>query len=298
MDDLRPEDLPTHPSDTPLCQRISNTEPCTSNSIFYDPVLVVAADEMAGKFVGPLKPANFFKRFLPEAGPLMPSTVQALQELEVVAAKENEIEMYEPFIIALRPFCGRLVLCDTSAIEDSQSGVFLDRKIRPDIMFYDKDDVPLKPSAALARGHGEFKIRLQDEPFALDGKTPFETDALHSRDTRGQITLYANAIQALQYRTHSFSFFINGSSCRLIHWSKSQAVVTEPFDYTKEDWLPMFFWRLGHSTKSTCGIDSFSPVTDNVMANKARKALGLLPTDPLYQVSVTDDVTKMTTIYI
>uniref|UniRef100_A0A0W0F9U8 Fungal-type protein kinase domain-containing protein n=1 Tax=Moniliophthora roreri TaxID=221103 RepID=A0A0W0F9U8_MONRR len=223
---------------------------------------------MTGQFVRPIKPAIFFERFLPESGPSMLSTVQVLQELEVVAAKENEIEMYEPFFFATLPL-----------IEDSQSGVFLDRKVKPDVMFYDKDGVPSKPSAALARGCGEFKIKLEDEPFALDGKTPFETDTLHSRDTHDQITgtLYTNAIQALQYRTHSFSFFINGSSCRLVHWSRSQAVVTEPFNYTKEDWILIFFWRLGHSTKATYGVDdSFTAVTDNVMATKARQVLGLL----------------------
>jgi len=65
-------------------------------------------------------------------------------------------------------------------------------------------------------GFGELKNEARDEPFTLgqplysfDTEVPFESDTMCGRDTRGQITLYANAIQATQFRTHSFSFFIN-----------------------------------------------------------------------------------------
>ncbi|KAF8972155.1 hypothetical protein BDZ97DRAFT_1650153, partial [Flammula alnicola] len=98
-------------------------------------------------------------------------------------------------------------------------------------------------------GYGELKNDVSYEPFTLDqplysidAKHPFEWDTMQARDTRGQLTVYANAIQATQFRTHSFSFFINKTSCRLIHWSRSCAIVTEAFDYTEMKWLPMFFW--------------------------------------------------------
>lgn len=70
-----------------------------------------------------------------------------------------------------------------------------------------------------------------------------ERGTVSARDSRGQITLYVNAIQATQFRTHSFSFFINKTQCRLIHWSHSCAIVTDEFNYTEPDWLPNFFWR-------------------------------------------------------
>ena len=62
-------------------------------------------------------------------------------------------------------------------------------------------------------GYGELKNDFLYEPFELNqplysinAEDPFERDTHHSRDTRGQLTIYANAIQASQYRTHSFSF--------------------------------------------------------------------------------------------
>ena len=36
-----------------------------------------------------------------------------------------------------------------------------------------------------------------------------------------QLTLYTNAIQATQFRTHSFSFFISKTDCRFTYWRPS-----------------------------------------------------------------------------
>lgn len=157
-------------------------------------------------------------------------------------------------------------------------------------------------------GFGELKNDPRYESFALeqplysiDATHPFEHDTSTARDTRGQLTIYANAIQAAQFRTYSFSFFINKSNCRLIHWSRSCAIVTEEFNYTKEIWLPKFFWYLSHARKDIRGIDTtFGPVANSAEAQKAREALGLNSEriDPLYKVPVEDDVTKETTFYI
>ena len=155
-------------------------------------------------------------------------------------------------------------------------------------------------------GYGELKNDFLYEPFALNqplysinAKEPFERDTYYARDTRGQLTIYANAIQTLQYRTHSFSFFINQSNCRLIHWSRSYAIVTKEFDYTKEGYLHEFFWRLSHAPKKTRGIDTtFRSPEDVDEAARARHALGLSSTDQIHQVGIKDSVTKKTTRYI
>jgi len=155
-------------------------------------------------------------------------------------------------------------------------------------------------------GFGELKNEARDEPFTLgqplysfDTEVPFESDTMCGRDTRGQITLYANAIQATQFRTHSFSFFINRTNCRLIHWSRSCAIVTEEFDYTKSPWLAEFFWRLSHASKAARGFDTtFTSTTNKTEEKKARAALHLKNTDALYKVVVNDDVTGKDTFYI
>ena len=155
-------------------------------------------------------------------------------------------------------------------------------------------------------GYGELKNDFLYEPFELNqplysinAEDPFERDTHHSRDTRGQLTIYANAIQALQYRTHSFSFFINQNNCRLIHWNRSCAIVTKEFDYTKEGYLHEFFWRLSHASKKMRGIDTtFRSPEDVDEAVRARNALGLSPTDQIHQVGIKDSVTRETTRYI
>lgn len=157
-------------------------------------------------------------------------------------------------------------------------------------------------------GFGELKNSDGAEPFVLDhplysidADQPFEHDTVQARDTRGQITLYANAIQATQFRTHTFSFFINKTNCRLIHWSRSCAIVTKAFNYTQTKWLPKFFWHLSHAPKDVRGIDTtFTRVTDIDDMQEVHQALGLEsePADPLYKVSVIDHKTEKTTNYI
>jgi len=188
----------------------------------------------------------------------------------------------------------------------------LNAKVKPDIGIYADENCPKNgecvTQAKLMLGHGELKNDSLHEPFALNqprysinAKHPFERDTVSARDTRGQITLYANAIQATQFRTHSFSFFINKTDCRLIHWSRSCAIVTDEFNYTETDWLPKFFWRLSYASKDLRGIDTtFISVLDDTEAQKTRRALGRKPKDatPLYKVAVKDDINHKITHYI
>lgn len=183
--------------------------------------------------------------------------------------------------------------------------------VKPDISIYDDQDVPRAgeciTQANSMTGFGVLKNSDAAEPFALDhplysigADNPFEHDTVHARGTRGQLTLCANAIQAMQFRTHSFSFFINKTKCRLIHWSRSCAIVTSEFDYTKTEWFPKFFWYLSHAPKGIRGIDTtFARATDGNDAQEARETLGLKSEHayPLYRVSVQDYRTE-TTCYI
>ncbi|KAF9268459.1 hypothetical protein L218DRAFT_1047548 [Marasmius fiardii PR-910] len=147
---------------------------------------------------------------------------------------------------------------------------------------------------------GEFKIADSDEPFDDNQKHPFEKDTLSAHETRGQLIFYATEIQGSQHRTHVFSFFINQTSCRLIYWSRSGAVVTNAFNYTREDWLLQFFWRISHATDDIRGIDtSFSFVPPSaIIAQAAREALQLECSEPLYKVSVDDSQSGQTTHYV
>ncbi|CAA7265129.1 unnamed protein product [Cyclocybe aegerita] len=249
---------------TPHHDRLSSTTPFTSTALENDPVFVQAAVEMKGKFVGPVSPEVFLDRYLPTsaATPAMPQVDYAA--FQRVASQSKELEMYEPLITALLPFCQGIELLNTSGVEDPDSGVFSGRRIKPDISCYKNECVPVADScitqAHLMSTCIEVKNNYEDEPFTLKKNEEFEVDTSSARDTRGQLTVYANAIQALQSRTHTLTIFINKSRCRLMHWSKSCTVVTDAFDYTKENWLATFFWRFSHADDTTRGVDpTFSP---------------------------------------
>ncbi|KIK67589.1 hypothetical protein GYMLUDRAFT_36329 [Collybiopsis luxurians FD-317 M1] len=219
-----------------------------------------------------------------------------------VSEKRSETEMYNVMISALEPFCRDISLLDTSTHEDPDSGVFLDRCIKPDISFYEKSNVPASgdnPTNAKAMlGFIEFKNSPVDEPFSTEG-TPFETDTPSARDTRGQIALYNTSISASQFRTRVFSVFVNQSACRLMCATRCGTFVTESFNYTQDSSLATFFWRLSHSSAETRGIDTtFHRVTEeNSEITNARQALQLVNGETLYKVSVVDEESSQPSFY-
>ncbi|CAA7260742.1 unnamed protein product [Cyclocybe aegerita] len=281
---------------------MSSTHPFTSTAFIRDDVFIAAANEMKGKFVGFMKPGDFLDRFLPISvnAPAMPPVNH--DKFVPIAQLKNEQDMYAPLIEALIPFCKDITLVDTSRVEDSETGALLHRSVKPDISCYKSDEVP-SPCITRARNmlsYIELKNREPDEPFGVDIDDPIELDSKDARDTRGQLATYANAIQATQFRTHVLSVVINRYRCRFIHWSRSCAIVTEGFDYTSEDWLAKFFWRLSHAGDVARGLDTSVTAlrTVSVEIQRARHALKLSDDAPIFKVSVIDDQTKDTSYYI
>lgn len=191
-------------------------------------------------------------------------------------------------------------LVNTSSHTDpSTAGIFGEREIKPDIGLYSskRKGKPIT-QASEAELFGEFKVAKEDEPFRVEvpGKNnrnrPLEVDSLSARDTRGQIALYINAIQATQQRTRVFFFYIRANGCRLFCHSRTGTLLTPLFDYTNLPYLHQFFWRLSHASPEDRGHDtSFvltSAKTRDKVAEAARTMLKILPTDPLYRVSVED----------
>ena len=205
-------------------------------------------------------------------------------------------------------------MLNTSAHADpSTTPMFGKSKIQPDIGLYAPGCRPRpdesRTQASKAELFAEFKIDAKDEPFreesgpfllAKHSKSPhhletFELPPLErfskkSRDTRGQLTVYNNAIQASQPRTRVFSFFIRRQFCRLLCHSRTGTQVTPLFDYTKIDHLHTFLWRLTHANAADRGHDDslkqISRRDQSDLPKQARSALGITPSDPLYQLSV------------
>ncbi|KAH8927650.1 hypothetical protein BT69DRAFT_1205688, partial [Atractiella rhizophila] len=79
--------------------------------------------------------------------------------------------------------------------------------------------------------------------FDDDHATAFETLSLDGKLIRGQITLYNTIIQARQFRTRVFSFFVHGDTCRLIRHSRACAEVSISFSLEDTGHLQEFLWR-------------------------------------------------------
>ncbi|KAJ3503931.1 hypothetical protein NLJ89_g8210 [Agrocybe chaxingu] len=289
---------------TPDHDRLSSIAPFTSTAVHVQPDFAEAALQMAGKFVGPVAVDDFLDRYLPgsSAPPLPPVDRQSFR---AVAKLSKEPDMYDPLIQALSPFCQGISLVNTAGVADPESGALLNRSIKPDISYYKKSRTP-PPDSCITRARDmitflELKVRDVDEPFDTRRTGgPFERAANNARDTRGQLTVYANAIQAMQFRTHAFAVYINKARCRFMRFTRSGAVVTAPFDYTEVDWLAVFFWRLSHADDAQRDIDTtITPIpADAPDAAKARSSLGLKDDAPLYKVLVVDDYTKKNQRYI
>ncbi|KIK64843.1 hypothetical protein GYMLUDRAFT_402826 [Collybiopsis luxurians FD-317 M1] len=119
--------------------------------------------------------------------------------------------------------------------------------IKPDISLYSTARGSKPPcQASEMELCAEFKFDPGDEPFRIttgdesdkslertSGKDrdikrcledPFECDTKAARETRGQLAVYANAIQASQYRTRTFTVCIRKTVCRLL-WSLSRRLI-------------------------------------------------------------------------
>ncbi|KAF9061043.1 hypothetical protein BDP27DRAFT_1301405 [Rhodocollybia butyracea] len=156
--------------------------------------------------------------------------------------------------------------CDASSFS---AKYFSLSAIKPDIGLYEasKYNPDSTTNSASVELFGEFKVKKHDDPFP-----PAKTLPESAKDTRGQITLYLNAIQAAQQRTRVFLFFILGDQCRLFCHSRAGTQYTDPFNHTTMPYLHEFLWRLTHSSPADRGHDvTMEPV---------------LPCDPIYEEGI------------
>ena len=117
----------------------------------------------------------------------------------------------------------------------------------------------------------ECKYDSSDDAFQDDG--PFERDTDAAYDTLGQITLYATAHMAAQFRTHVFSLLIFPKYARLLRWDRAGVVVTERIPVV-ESTLAEFYWRYSHATPAVRGYDtSVERVLDPAKAKTVRETL-------------------------
>ncbi|RDB30048.1 hypothetical protein Hypma_013882 [Hypsizygus marmoreus] len=291
---------------TPIGIKASTSSPFTSNHYYDNEKFGRMAYELRGKFVGAMKPEAFLDEFLPRPyaarKPWKWEDDALKAKFRDVASKQYETQMYAPLIEALKIACGEnLVLVNTSAHADMDAGLFVPEGLKPDIGAYKPGYAKLQPlkkkvtDFSLMEVHMELKKGEADDGFEDEGPN-FERTSDSGISTRGQITSYATAQLALQFRTHAFSVLLCGSNARFLRWDRTGAVVSSCFDYTEKDLLLEFFWRYGRMGEEQRGKDMSVSIPSPKEAEEARKGLKLdSPEDstiPLLKFAVVDDTTN------
>jgi Fungal protein kinase len=135
--------------------------------------------------------------------------------------------------------------------------------------------------------HIEFKWSTTEEPFV---KHPTATSLVantgNARDTLGQLSTYAAAQLAAQYRTHAFSIFVLRKKARIIRWDREGAIVTEPIEYDTDPSLVQFLSLYLMAPLQLRGIDTTVSVFTDPEAVSARIKLRLPAETPMFQTSV------------
>ncbi|KAF8889310.1 hypothetical protein BD779DRAFT_1520893 [Infundibulicybe gibba] len=239
--------------------------------------------------------AKFNDSYLPQApipcGMLSGATLGAF---EAVGQTDGEVSMYPLWITAVDPFCPDLETIDAHS---HPAPDYDGKQIKPDICVY-------------ARGSGrgsatlndikrveiieEFKYYDSDDPFDDTVGQPFERVTSSARDTLGQITQYATAHLAAQFRTHVFSLLVFRKYARLLRWDRSGVVVTEKINMTSRNGttsklhsLCDFLWRFNHATPEARGVDTsvtLNPELTDEQRTSIRQILGFGSEKPLTQL--------------
>ena len=133
--------------------------------------------------------------------------------------------------------------------------IFSKNTIKPDITYYNSSPSVEEADVESAELMIEAKFYQDDDPFK-EAPTPkgFIRDGDRARQTLGQVTSYATAHLAAQFRTHLFSILLFSETARLMRWDRAGVIVSEriPLDNPA---LKQFFWRFNHSDAIGRGHD-------------------------------------------
>ena len=148
-------------------------------------------------------------------------------------------------------FCPELEGSNTS---DTQMKTFSNNSIKPDITYYNAPSVK-KADVESAELMVEAKIHQDDDPFKdVPPSDDFMCDNDRARQTLGQLTCYATAHLAAQFRTHVFSILLLPESARLMRWDRAGLIVSERIPLNSPA-LKQFFWRFNNADAMGRGHD-------------------------------------------
>ncbi|KAF8524399.1 hypothetical protein BU17DRAFT_63383 [Hysterangium stoloniferum] len=258
--------------------------PYTSMHQYRIEKITAMALEMSGKIVGPAPIDDFLNYLARPSNKNLPVIKDSMKNFKKLGNAGGEIVMYPILIEAITPFCPRLEFVD---IHRHPAADFDSKEVKPDIGVYSKHCgrsgiMDIKKSEML----WEVKYGPEDDPFNADDAQVFlrETDA--ATDTLGQITTYATAHQAAQFRSHIFSALVFPTYARLLRWDRSGVTVTGRIPLSDPKFSE-FFWRYNYASAAQRGWDA-SVDTDPRLpyAQEIRLGLGLRQNTPLARMSL------------
>ena len=152
----------------------------------------------------------------------------------------------------MEAFCPNLEGVNTSA---TPMITFSGKAIKPDITYYSSSGGSRGSDVEGAELMMEVKVNDQDDPFEdLAKDKDFLRKSDRARQTLGQLTSYATAHLAAQFRTHVFSVLLFRRSARLMRWDRAGVIVSERI-LLNTSVLTDFFWRFSEANAAYRGHD-------------------------------------------
>ncbi|KAF8626426.1 hypothetical protein AX17_006560, partial [Amanita inopinata Kibby_2008] len=212
--------------------------------------------EITGRVVGPM-PVDKFLDLLPLPKKRLPQTTESSQILTLIEAVKDEKSMYPLWVNAFTGFCPSFELIITG---DNAAPNFDGKLIRPDVCLYAKNPGRSQTTDVhRAEIMHEFKLKESADPFN-DSKIGFDHNTERAWETLGQITLYATAHMAAQFRSHIFMIFVFSKYARLLRWDRAGVIVTEKLSVDSPA-IAEFYWRYCRASRDQRGHDT-SVTTD------------------------------------
>ncbi|KAF8514455.1 hypothetical protein BU17DRAFT_68387 [Hysterangium stoloniferum] len=202
-----------HKSGTPTLRKYATTTPYTTMHEERFQRLEVMASEITGNIVGPI-PIDSFLDYLPRpSNENLPGDQRLGKEMQ-----------------ALTPLCPELEFVD---VHNHPAADFDGKEVKPDIGVYSthcgqSGIMDIKKTETLF----EVKYSREDDPFEDNRSRVFHRETDAAIHTLGQITTYATAHQAAQFRSHAFSALLFRTYARLLRWDRSGVTVTGRIPYS------------------------------------------------------------------
>ncbi|KAF8514453.1 hypothetical protein BU17DRAFT_94564 [Hysterangium stoloniferum] len=274
-------------SGTPISNENATTTPYTSMHQYRINRITDVAFEMVGKVIGPA-PIDDFLDYLPRpSNGNWAGIKDSAKKFKNIDKAGSEIAAYPILIQAITPVCPELEFVDVHSCYSAAD--FYGKEVKPDIGVYSKycersGIMDIKKIEMI----WEVKYSPEDDPFEADDDEAFQRETDDAILTLSEITTYATAHQAAQFRNHIFSALVFPTYARLLRWDRSGVTVTGSISLSDPKFSE-FFWRYSYASEAQRGWDTSVDTDPRLLddyAREIRMKLRLRESTPLARMSL------------